>query len=204
MTAAPQRTYRHLLDLLWQFEGWCCLWRVAVGVQMITLVPVLAIGGFIAGAYLAGDLGHPTQVALGAVVALGVGQLLSGYIWRNRPWRKLIEDRLSSYEHFDPPADVNAMIRRSDFVLASRALRRAKLNPVGGTHVPSAAPGSQDLDLKLLVQRSAQWHPEGSPELHVQIQDCLRAAKDQGKCGGGGIVSVMVVTYRGCSRGATR
>jgi hypothetical protein len=114
MTTRPQRTYRHMVDLQRQFEGWRCLWRVAVGGLLVTLVPALAIGGFVAGAYLANDLHDPLRVALGAIVALGPGQLTAAYIWRRRPWRTLLEDRLLSYEHFDPPPDLNAMIRTAE------------------------------------------------------------------------------------------
>jgi hypothetical protein len=176
-TTSPPRTYRCMLDLLRQFEGWGCLWRVVVGGFLITLVPALAIGGFVAGAYLANDLHDLLRVALGAIVAIGSGQLAAAYIWRRRPWDTLIANRLSSYERADPPGDLNAMIRRADFGLAARALRRAKLNPWGGTQVPSGVSGLPDLDLKLIVYRSAVWHPPGSPELHVQIRDCLESAK---------------------------
>lgn len=117
------------------------------------------------------------RVALGAVVAVGVGQLAAARIWRRRPWHNLIVGRLASYERLDPPGDLNAMIRRADFPLAARALRRAKLNPWGATQVPASVSGVPDLDLKLIVYRSALWHPAGTPDLHVQIRDCLRAAK---------------------------
>jgi hypothetical protein len=177
MTTGPPRTYRDMLGLLRQYEDWRCLWRVVAGGLLITLVPALAIGGFVAGAYLANDLHEPLRVAIGAIVALGPGQVAAAYIWRRRPWDTSIANRLWSYERRDPPGDLNAMIRRADFGLAARALRRAKLNPWGGTHVPSVVSGISDLDLKLIVYRSALWHPPGSPELHVQIRDCLRAAK---------------------------
>jgi hypothetical protein len=173
----PARGYRDMLYVLWQFEGWRCLWRVSVGALLIALVPALAIGGFVAGAYLARDLHELLQVVIGAVVALGPGQWLSRYLWRRAPWRTLVEDRLWSYERPDPPGDLNAMIRRADFIAAARALRRAKLNPVGGTQIPAAASGVPDLDLKLIVHRSTRWHPPDSPELYLQIRDCLRAAK---------------------------
>ena len=141
VTIDPLRSYRDMLGLLRQFEGWRCLWRVAVGGLLITLVPVLAIGGFVAGAYLANDLHDPLRVAFGAIVALGPGQLAAAYIWCRDPWDALIANRLWSYERRDPPGDLNAMIRRAGFGLAARALRRAKLNPWGGTHVPSAVSG---------------------------------------------------------------
>ncbi|MGO9321729.1 MAG: hypothetical protein ACLQBY_13135 [Solirubrobacteraceae bacterium] len=176
LAAERPRTYREMLTILRQYEGSRCLWRVAAGAVLIALVPILAIGGFVAGAYLADDLGDPVRVAVGAVVALGAGQLAAACIWRRRPWHNLIAGRLASYERLDPPGDLNAMIRRADFPLAARALRRARLNPWGATQVPAAVSGVPDLDLKLIVYRSALWHPAGTPELHVQIRDCLRAA----------------------------
>ncbi len=172
----PTRTYRDTLHVLQQYEGRRCLWRVAVGAILIALVPVLAIGGLVACSYMAGDLHDPLRVAGGAVVALGAGRF-SALLWRRRPWRTLIEDHLWSYERPDPPGDLNAMIRRADFIPATNVLRRAKLNPLGGTHVPAAVPGVDDLDLKLIVHRSTRWHPPDSPELYLQIRDCLRAAK---------------------------
>jgi hypothetical protein len=166
-----------MLGVLRQYDGSRCLWRTVAGGLLITLVPVLAIGGFVAAAYLAEDLRDPVRVVLGGIVAVGAGQLAAAYIWRRRPWYRLIANRLASYERQDPPGDRNAMIRRADFPLAACALRRAKLNPWGATQVPAAVSGVPDLDLKLIVYRSALWHPPGSPELHDQIRDCLRAAK---------------------------
>ncbi len=75
MITGPPRTYRDTLGLLRQYEGWRCLWRVVVGGLLITLVPALVIGGFVAGAYLANDLHDPLRVAIGAIVALGPGQV---------------------------------------------------------------------------------------------------------------------------------
>lgn len=177
MTLVPSPTYREMLGVLRQYERWRCLWRVAAGALLIASLPALAIGGFVAGAYLADDLRNPLRVALGAIFAIGAGQLAAAYIWRRRPWHTLIAGRLATYERRDPPGDLNAMIRRADFPLAARALRRAKLNPWGATQVPAAVSGVPDLDLKLIIYRSALWHPPSSPELHIQIRDCLQAAR---------------------------
>ncbi len=172
--AAPY-TYRTALARLMEYEGRRCLWRVAVGAAWLISAPAVAIGGFVGGAYLAGNLHQLALVALGAVVALGSGQLAAAYVCRRRPWDRLLLDRLLTYEQIDGAQDLNAMIRRADFVAACHALRRVKLNPYGGTIVPPL-PDAPDVDLKLIVGRSAQWHPPDSPEIFVQIRECLRAA----------------------------
>ncbi len=102
----------------------------------------MAIGGFVAGAYIAGDLHDPARVVLGAIVALGPGQLVSLSIWRHRPWDALVASQLWSYEKPDGPGDLNTIIRSEDFERASKALRRAKLNPCGCTHMPTSPPGA--------------------------------------------------------------
>jgi hypothetical protein len=181
-------TYRTALDRLVEYEGRRCLWRVAAGGAWLASIPVLAIGGFIGGAYLAGDLHQVARVALGAVVALGPGQVVAGYIWRARPWARLITVRLSTYEQLRGPQDLNAMISSEDFVPACRALRRAKLNPTGGTRMPEGLPDAPELDLKLIVGRPARWHPADAPELYVQIRDCLRAARIRARVAGEDIV----------------
>lgn len=158
-----------------EYEGRRCLWRVAVGGAWLVSIPALAIGGFVGGAYLAGDLHCIALVALGAVVALGPGQLAAAYLWRRRPWDRLVRDRLLTYEEIDGPQDLNTMVRKADFIVASHALRLAKLNPYGGRHVPPLS-DAPDLDLQLIVARSKRWHPSGSPETFVQIRECLKAA----------------------------
>jgi hypothetical protein len=172
---AASYTYRTALSRLMEYEGRSCLWRVAAGGAWLVSIPAFAIGGFIGGAYLAGDLHQLALVALGAVVALGPGQLIAAYLWRQRPWDRLLLDRLLTYEQIDGPQDLNTMIRNHDFVQACHVLRRAKLNPYAGRHVPPLS-DAPDLDLQLLVGRSACWHPADSPETFVQIRECLRAA----------------------------
>jgi hypothetical protein len=88
---------------------------------------LLAIGGFVAGAYIAGDLHDPARVVLGAIVALGPGQLVSLSIWRRRPWDALVASQLWSYEKPDGPGDLNAIIHSEDFERASKALRLGKV-----------------------------------------------------------------------------
>ncbi len=170
----PADSYRTSLARLMEYERRGCLWRVFAGGTWLVSIPTLAIGGFVGGTYLAGDLHHPSQVALGAVVALVPGQI-AAHIWRRRPWDRLLVDRISTYEQIDGPQDLNAMIRLADFTSACHALRRSKLNPAGATRVPSL-PDAPDLNLKLIVGRSARWHPADSPETYVQVRECLRAA----------------------------
>jgi hypothetical protein len=181
--AARPYSYREALGRLREFEGRRCLWRVVAGGALLALVPVLAIGGFVAGVYVAGDLHSLGRVVLGAIIALGPGQLLSLWIWQRRPWDKLVAERLWTYEKPSGPADLNAIIQPADFRPASRALRRAKLCPCGGTHMPTSPPGAEGLTLKLIVGRPACWHPPDAPELHVQIGDCLRAAHIRARVG---------------------
>jgi hypothetical protein len=164
-----------------EYEGRRCLWRVALG--GIVMIPVLAIGGFVAGIYIAGDPPQVARAALGAVVAIGAGQVAVGYLWRQRLWDRLIVDRILTYETIDGPSDLSAMIRREDFVAACHALRRAKLNPTGGTLVPPLN-DAPELNLKLIVGRSARWHPSDAPEIFVQIADCLREAKIRARVAG--------------------
>jgi hypothetical protein len=95
----------------------------------------------------------------------------------------LLLDRLLTYEQIDGPPDLNTMIRRDDFISACHALRRARLNPYGGTFGPPL-PDAPDLDLKLIVARSAHWHPPDSPEIFVQVRKCLRAARIKARVAG--------------------
>ena len=147
-----------------------------MGAIWVASVPLLAVGGFVAGAYLAGDLHRVLLVALGAVVAIGAGQFATAYVWPRRPWRRLVLDRLATYEQIDGALDLNTMIRSRDFEAACRALRAAKLNPVSCTRVPRPPDDAPDLDLKLNIRRPARWHPPDSPETYVLVRRCLRAA----------------------------
>jgi hypothetical protein len=131
-----------------------------------------------------GRVSAPLSLRDGAVVALGPGQVLSLYIWQRRPWDKLLTNRLWTYEEPNGPADLNAIVRPDDFLRATKVLRRAKLCPCGGTHMPVAAPGAEGLTLKLIVGRPARWHPSDAPELHLQIRDCLRAAHIRARVAG--------------------
>lgn len=167
--------YRSALKRLLEYEGRRCLWRAAVGGALLVSAPAIAIGGFVVGAYLADGLHDPVRVALAAIVTLSAGKC-AALLWRRRLWDALLITRLCSYETDNSPGDLNTVIRNADFIRACRALRRAKLYPVGGTHLPQGLPGAVDLDLKLIVSRPRQWHGPNTPETYVQVRDCLQAA----------------------------
>lgn len=150
----------------------------------LAAVPLLAVGGFVAGAYLAGDLHHVVLVALGAVVAIGAGQFATAYVWPRHPWRRLVLDRLAAYEQIDGVLDLNTIIRSSDFEAACRALRAAKLNPVSCTRVPQPPDDAPDLDLKLNIGRCSRGHPPDSPDTYVLVRRCLRAAEIRARVAG--------------------
>jgi len=179
----PTRPYRDALSLLRLYEGRRCLWRVVAGGASLLLLVVLSVAGIAAGGYLAGKLDRPLLVVLGAVIVLAV-PALDSYLWRRQPWRRLVTDRLATYERNDGGVDLNACICLEDFVPASEALRRAKLYPEGGTPMPQAPPDAPGLTLKLRVGRSAYWHREGSPELIDQMRDALRVAGIRARVGG--------------------
>lgn len=178
---APEHAYKEAVPLLLQFEGRRCLWRVAAGGACLLLFGVLAVAVVVGGTYLAADLERPPLVVLGAVIALSV-PIVAGYVWR-RPWARLVTDRLATYEWSDGAQDLNAVVRPEDFMPAFRALRRTKLNPVGGTHMPQGPPDAPDLTLKLIVGRSAYWHPDGSPDLFDQIRAALEVAGIRARVG---------------------
>jgi hypothetical protein len=179
----PQHTYREAVTRLREFEGDRCLWRLVIGGAALLLLPALAVAGLVVGIYLAADLHSLFLVTLGAFIALGV-PILASYVWRQEPWKRLVTERVATYERTDGPQDLNAVIDPDDFLAASRALRQAKLNPVGGTHMPTAPPDAPGLTLKLIVGRSHHWHPEGSPDLLDQIKDALRATGLRARVGG--------------------
>lgn len=159
-----------------EYEGRRCLWRATAGAVWLGSIPLLAVRGFVAGAYLAVDLHNVILVALGAIIASGAGQVATAYIWPRHPWRRLVLSRLATYEHSDAPLDLNTMIRSAEFEVASRALRGAKLNQASSIRIPRPPDDAPDLDLKLNVGRSSRWHPSGSPETYVLVRRCLRAA----------------------------
>ena len=110
------------------------------------------------------------RVVLGAIVALGPGRLVSLSIWRRRPWDALVASQLWSYEKPDGPGDLNTIIRSEDFERASKALRRAKLNPCGCTHMPTSPPGAEDSRHEVDRRRPARWHPPDAPEIYLQVK----------------------------------
>jgi hypothetical protein len=180
-TVAPY-TYRSALDQLIEYEGRRCLWRVAAGAVCLASVPLLAVGGVIASAYLAADLHEVLLVALGAAVAFVAGQFASGYLWPRRPWRRLLVDRLATYELIDGPQDLKCDDPTSRLHPSFPRAEAEQAEPYGGTLVPPL-PDTPDLDLKLIVARPPRWHPPDPPEIFVQIRECLRAAGIRARVG---------------------
>lgn len=150
-------TYRELVSALRLYEPVRTGWTAGAGLLLSLAVPGLAIGGFVLGAYLADDLRQPVRVVLGALIALGPGQLLSGFVWRRKPWRLLAARRLAVYSTPPRRPDGTAwlLVSDEDLPLAWRVLSRARLySGNAATRMGAAPPDAPSLCNRVSIIKS--------------------------------------------------
>lgn len=155
MDESRVRSFREMVRVLREFEGWRGGWRVLAAGVAYGGVHLLPFVGTIGGIYIGSDL-KLYSVALGAAVSLGSGSLA---VWMspNAPWRALLANRLWTYETPNPLGFVELLIRVDDFTAAFRALRRARLTPLYGASVGMPPDDALDLTARIGVQEAEAW-----------------------------------------------
>lgn len=147
------------------FEGWRCLWRLPVAGILYAAVPLILLGATVAGAAIAGsEFNLRTAVVSAVVVLFGTG-LVAPRLARRQLHRKIIAERLRSWQKPNPATEVQVLLPRANSEAARAALRRAGFNPgVYGLGLGSPPADAPDLDLKLAVQEPEAWPQSASDE----------------------------------------
>jgi hypothetical protein len=150
-----------------QFEGWRCLWRIGTGALLVLALPVVAVGGAVAGYYIVSGGGLPS-VIIGSAVTL-CSTVGATWLWRRAPWWHLVQRRLATFEAASPWTDTQLLVR-SDVDLEGLfgALRRAHFNPYTSRHVGSPPPDAADLDVLVAVQEPSRWAKSSSDEDRIE------------------------------------
>lgn len=148
-----------MVKMVLQYDGGRALWRVVAGGAILTLIPVLALAGVVAGIFIAGDLSSLGCVVLGALVGV-VSPVVAERLWRREWWRSLVAQRLWSFERpFAGQLDVAFAVRERDGERALKALRRAHLYPDQPRSLPALRPEAPDLTQELRVARPEAHTP---------------------------------------------
>jgi hypothetical protein len=182
----PTPSYRDQARLVRQYEPWRSIWRFALGGFLFLAVPVLPVGGFVAGAYLAGDLHRVSRVIAGALVAVPAGWL-SAYIWTRKPWRTLLDRRIVwwSIRTDQEGATAWALLRERDWDLALKTIRRAKVfAPPAATRLSKPPEDAPELCMSVLLSRPPALLKHGAPGAGAQARDALSKAGIRGRIEG--------------------
>ncbi len=132
------------------------------GARLFVGVPLFAIGtGVAAAAIGAGDFGVGKAV-IAAVVATGATACVQPRLARRQFHRRVIVDRLWTWEKPNPATHVQILLRDDDRVDAIRVLRRAGFNPSAyAAHLGAAVP--PDLEIRMGVDEP-HAHPQSSSD----------------------------------------
>ncbi len=153
----PQfRSFREMVRVLRQFEGWWCVPRVLAAALAYGGIQLLRVAGAVAGIYVGADL-KLSHVVLGVGVSLGSVSLAT-WISRRSPWRTVLANRLWTYERPNPLGSVELLVRDGDDAMrAYRALRRARFTPLYAASVGTPPDDAADLGARIGVQESEAW-----------------------------------------------
>lgn len=181
-----------MVGRLRQFEGWRCLWRLPVAAFAYVVGPLLLLGGTVLAAFIAGSDFDLRTAVVAALVASIVGVVLFPRFTQLRLHRKIVANRLWTFEKPNTPTEVPALLRSEDVEAARVVLRRAQFNPQAfGLSLAVPPDDASDLDYKIAVQEPEAWPQADSPEDRTErIVGVLRAAGLRARVGG-------VDTFRG-------
>jgi hypothetical protein len=155
-----KQPYRRMVRTLREFEGWRCLWRVPTSAALFVAVPLFLIGITVAATAIAGDSFDVDPALVAAIVGVGGSSYVYPRLARRELHRKLIADRLWTWEKPNPATHVQILLRDADVDDAKRRLRRAGFNPgTFMTRVGSPPSDAPELEVQVGVEE---------PEAHIQ------------------------------------
>lgn len=177
-----EASYGDQLRLLWQYEPWVCLWRVAVDALLKIAPAVPGVLGAVASAYII-NLSRPTTVVLGACIAIALDRL--GIAWREAHGvRLLVPGRLWEWEHsaVGGETEVPMLLNEADVDCACKLLREAHLSPGGWVGVPVPPEDAAWGDTRMIVRLPIA--SKNTEPLIEQVKRTLGAAGVRGRVGG--------------------
>jgi hypothetical protein len=118
-----------MVSRLRQFEGWRCLWRLPVAAFFYALPALTIVGATVLAAFIAGDGFDFRSAAIAAIVGAGATAFLAPRLAGRRLHRKIVADRLWTFERPHPRTEVPVLLRSSEVEAARTALRRAQFSP---------------------------------------------------------------------------
>jgi hypothetical protein len=153
-----------MVRALREFEGWRCLWRVPASGLLYLAVPILFVGLAVSGAAISGNDFNVETAVIAAVVTVVGSTYVIPRLSRRQLHRKLIAERLWTWEKPNPATDVPVLIRELDVDEAKRVLRRAGFNP-GPFMTKLGAPpdDARDLSVRFGVQEP-EAHPQSASD----------------------------------------
>jgi hypothetical protein len=153
-----------MVRTLREFEGWRSLWRVPVSGALFVAVPLGFVAVAVAAAAIAGDDFDFQTAIVAAVVAVIGSNYVIPRLARRQLHRKLVAERLWTWEKPNPGTHVRVLVRESDVDEAKRVLRRAGFNPgMLMTRLVSPPPDALDLDVQVGVEEP-EAHPQSSSD----------------------------------------
>jgi hypothetical protein len=145
------RSYRRMVQVLREFEGPKCLWRIPAALLIAAAVIALPIAGAVAGVYIGADRSVGSVIA-GATVTLVAGTV-ANELRRRKPWRAIIARPLSVHEASAPATEVQLLVRTSEDVdRLEPALRRAGVNPVAALRIGAPPHDAPELIYRVRVE----------------------------------------------------
>ncbi|MEX2413029.1 MAG: hypothetical protein WD399_05185 [Thermoleophilaceae bacterium] len=167
-----------MVRTLYEFEGWRCLWRIPASALLFVTVPLFLVGVMVAATTIDGDGSNFQRGIIAAVVAVGGGTYLYPRLNGRQLHRKVIADRLWTWEAPNPPTHIQIALRDIGVDRARHVLRRAGFNP-GAFRTPLSAPpdDAPDLNVRVGVEEPAA-HPQSSSDRDraERMADALDAA----------------------------
>ena len=185
MVIVREQSMREMVAKLREFEGWRCLWRFPVAVLAYVSPGLLFVGATVGAGFIARGRFDLVTAIIVALVA-GAAALAARHLARLRLYRKIVADRLWTFEKPNPSAEVPVLVRSRDIYAVKAALRRARFNPQDvGVSLGAPPADALALDYRIGVQEPAAWPQSRSDTDRVErIAAVLDAAGMESRVAG--------------------